>query len=291
MPEADAERTLILGCGYLGRILLATMASGALVAVSRAPARAALIAAAGAAVWVDDVTQAAGRERLARTLRGRLECALVLLPPTAYGSAPGAMAAILGNWLRELGVTRAVLASSTAVYGERNGADVDATTPIVADSPRAQRLLDIEQAWRATAPAARLLRLAGLYGPGRIVGARSVRAGDLLPGNGEAWLNLVRAEDAARALAACVMLEQAPAVGLISDGTPVRRTDYYTWLASALGAPPVRFAGGDRGTASRRCDPTATWSALALRPLYATYRAGLIDLLQAPGAPPHSRMN
>jgi len=292
MPERNAVTTLIIGCGYLGRFLLAGAPPGSCIVVTRSADRAAALAAAGAAALVADLTGTAGRERVSPALHGRVERALVLLPPSAFGVEPAIAATTLGAWLRKLGVARAVLASSTAVYGERDGADVDATTPVAVGSERARRLVDIEHGWRAVAPAARVVRLAGLYGPGRIVGAAAVRAGELLPGSGEAWLNLVRAEDAARALAAFATLDSAPETGLVSDGAPVQRIDYYTFLARSLAAPPVRFAGGGgRSGGSRRCHPDATWQALALRPRYADFRAGLADLLPAAAGPPHSRMN
>lgn len=292
MSELGAGATLIVGCGYLGRFLLTQAPPRSCVAVTRSPDRAAALEAAGATALVADPTDAAARERVSATLHGRVGRAVVLLPPSAFGVEPATAAASLAAWLRGLGVVRAVLASSTAVYAERDGAEVDATSPVAADDTRARRLLEIESGWRAAAPGARIVRLAGLYGPGRIVGAAAVRAGEVLPGSGAAWLNLVRAEDAARALAAFARFEAAPALGLVSDGTPVRRVDYYSFLASALVAPPVQFAGtGGRHGGSRRCDPTATWQALALRPRYPDFRAGLADLMPTAGGAPHSRMN
>ncbi len=60
--------------------------------------------------------------------------------------------------------------STTGVYGDRDGAWVDETTTPDGTSPRAARRIAAEQAWAARAQPGRavdLIRLAGIYGPGR----------------------------------------------------------------------------------------------------------------------------
>ena len=60
--------------------------------------------------------------------------------------------------------------STTGVYGDRGGAWVDETTAPDATSPRAGRRIAAEQLWAARAQPGRavdLIRLAGIYGPGR----------------------------------------------------------------------------------------------------------------------------
>ncbi|MEZ6192844.1 MAG: hypothetical protein R3C45_16350 [Phycisphaerales bacterium] len=79
--------------------------------------------------------------------------------------------------LRQTKVRRAVLVSSSAVYGQADGARVDADTQPVANSERAELLLKGEGLWLDAGPNYTVLRLAGLYGPGRVVGIQAVRDG------------------------------------------------------------------------------------------------------------------
>lgn len=271
----------VIGCGYLGRFVLDALPAAPHLALTRGSARHAELRSRGACPHALDVAAAAAPARLAGLVAAAgCRAALLLLPPSALGGAAAAVVRGLGQALREAGVQRAVLASSTAVYGEHAGAEVDAATPTPGAGVRAVQLAAIEQAWLASAPAGRVARLAGLYGPGRVVGRSTVEAGEPVPGDADAWLNLVRAEDAVAALLA-QLAEAVPSVVLVSDGTPVRRGDYYGHLATLLGRASPRFVGegGGRGGGSRRCDPRASWHALGCQPRYGDYRAGLADLL------------
>ena len=127
---------------------------------------------------------------------------------------------------------RAILVSSTAVFGDAGGGWVNAGSVASDTGARARRLLDIEACWRASLRDPYVLRLGGLYGRGRVVGRRTIEAGVALTGNGDDWLNLVRVEDAAAAALATARVAAPLRCGLITDGTPVLRRDYYAHLAA-----------------------------------------------------------
>ncbi|PKP80843.1 MAG: NAD(P)-dependent oxidoreductase, partial [Alphaproteobacteria bacterium HGW-Alphaproteobacteria-2] len=80
----------------------------------------------------------------------------------AAGEAIGAAAGRI-RWLGYL--------STTAVYGDRQGAWVDEDTPPAPTTPRGAARLEAERAWQALAERTGLplhiFRLAGIYGPGR----------------------------------------------------------------------------------------------------------------------------
>lgn len=270
---------LILGCGYLGRHLLPGLPTDSALAVTLSTARHAELTAMGAMPLACDL--GSGALPPATVLRNFHGVVHVLLPPSAFAApdAAGAVSAIVRQ-LEQCDVVRGVLASSTAVYGECHGEVVTAQSPATGAGPRAERLLAIEQAWLGAAFATRVLRFAGLYGPGRVIGRNSILHGEVLPGTGMEWLNLVRIEDAAQAMLAAARTTDTERIGLVADGTPVRRADYYGHLARLLGKPPPQFAGAaSRDGGSRRCDPASTWAVLACRPRYADYRAGLADLI------------
>ncbi len=269
---------LILGCGYLGRYLVSSLPAGSTLAVTRTTARHAELTALGARPVNADLGAGMLPDEVRRDFSGVV---YVLLPPSAF-SVPDAGDAIstIVKVLESCAVVRGVLASSTAVYGECHGGVVDAATPAAGSGPRAERLLAIEQAWLAARFDACVIRFAGLYGPGRVVGRNSIVHDELLPGTGTEWLNLIRIEDAALALRAAANCRDVVRLGLIADGAPVQRADYYAFLARLLGQMPPRFAGVTvRDGGSRRCDPASTWAALSCAPRYADFRAGLGDLV------------
>jgi len=154
-------RLVVFGLGYSGRaIALAAAASGAAVTVvtrdpGRAEARA--LAAAGLAVAGFDAPPLAGATHLVATAA-----------PDAAGDPVlaahrDAIVAARPAWIGYL--------STTGVYGDRGGAWVDETTEPAPGQPRSLRRRAAEAAWEAAAEEAGatldLIRLGGIYGPGR----------------------------------------------------------------------------------------------------------------------------
>jgi len=90
------------------------------------------------------------------------------VPPAEDGDAvlahfATALTASAANWIGYY--------STTGVYGDRQGATVDESTPPAPGQPRSIRRLAAETAWREMAAGRPLdiCRIAGIYGPGRSV--------------------------------------------------------------------------------------------------------------------------
>ena len=279
MSSHDA--TLLIGCGYLGAVMVRQLARGAVTAVTRSTRRHAALAAAGVRCLSCDLSASDLAAQLAAHLVGFRGAVFLIAPPSAWvDEDPRPALARLLDLLRAQQVTRAVLASSTAVYGDTDGAWVDAASAVQDKDARSHQLLAIEQAWMGAGLDSYVLRLAGLYGPGRIIGRDSIAHADALPGADDDWLNVVHIEDAARAMLATATAPSPLRYALISDGLPLLRRDYYGALARCMGAPPPRFGGtGGRRAGSRRCDSDASWAALALKPRWPDSRLALAALL------------
>ena len=82
-----------------------------------------------------------------------------------------------------------------------------------------------------------ILRLGGLYGPGRVPYLDQLRAGESIPAPSVGWLNLIHVDDAATIVVAVDQWlasresSDAPHVFCVSDGAPVQRRDYYGEVA------------------------------------------------------------
>ena len=198
-------------------------------------------------------------------------------------------------------VRRVVMTSSTGVYGQQNGERVDADTPAEPSDERGQLLLEGERVWLESSLDAYVVRFAGLYGPGRVVGMKAVREGAPLVGDPNAWLNLIHVDDAADLLLAVVTCDRPGRIDQGSDGLPVKRIEYYSFLAEKLGAPPVRMmdaaeasvkfnlpAGRLTRASSKQCDNVPTCQRTGWLPRYPTFRDGLRAIAeresQGPGA-------
>lgn len=287
MKPFSNRHIAIIGCGYLGTALARhSLAEGRVVVAStRNPNRAAALGDLGVVPVPLDLADLGAGHQLDRLLREPPEALFYLVPPgprpaLTLDEAPRQLVQIL----KMMPATRVVVASSTAVYGQCQGEWVTAETPAQASDDRGRALLAAEQLWSAL-PMARIVRLAGLYGPGRVIGQQDVSCGRKLPGSAERWLNLIEVSDAAALLAAVAASPNAQRIELGADGHPVTRGEYYQTLATLLNQAPPHFDGvvdaGPRGgrSASRRCDSRSTQRRTGWQPRYADYRAGLAAAL------------
>ena len=175
-----------------------------------------------------------------------------------------------------------VYTGSTGVFGQRDGSDVDEATPPAPGSATAAVLAQAERlVLDAAARGARasLVRLSGLYGPGRVGIAGRVRSGALALGPGDgAWMNFCHRDDAVAFVLAALDRGEQGAVWHGSDAFPVRRREAVEWIAARLGIPPPRTerpaAGPDRRI---RSDRTRAVLGVTLR--YPSFADGLAPLL------------
>lgn len=175
---------------------------------------------------------------------------------------------------------RVVFTSSSAVYGQADGEHVDETSPTEPSSPTAQVLVEAEQALLDRDTEVAILRLTGIYGPGRDRLLRLVEAGDAVVGTEPAWTNRIHAHDAATAVVLlATMTEQPPAVVVGTDDHAAPRDEVYGWLAEQLDAPPPVVddeRASSRGT--KRCHNDLLRS-LGWEPRYPTYRDGYAEMI------------
>jgi len=169
---------------------------------------------------------------------------LVYLPAPDRRDAH-AYRALFGDGLRHLleatgagAWRRVLLVSSSAVYGEHAGARVDERTPAAPLAFNGETLRDAERWLAAQCPGAVVLRLAGLYGPGRLDLLGRLRQGGVaVPRQARHWANRVHVDDAASAIAHLLRLAAPLEIYLGVDDTPLPMDILYDCLAHLAGAP------------------------------------------------------
>jgi len=280
---------VVAGCGWLGTALArALVARGARVTgVRRDPARAAALAALGVEPLALDLASSGAAERLPRA-DAFVAC------QSAGGDGPGPYRSAYVDANRALleaarsgGGGVLVYTGSTGVFGQRDGSDVDEESPLAPASPAAEVLAEAEALVRgAAAPSLRtcVVRLSGLYGPGRAGIVDRVRSGRLALGPGDdAWMNFCHLEDAVAFVLAALERGAPGAAYHGSDAEPSRRRDVVQWIADRLGIEPPRAEAGPPGP-SRRILSGRTRAALSVKLAHPTFRDGLAPLMPpAPG--------
>lgn len=283
MNNTTQRRVLVAGGGYLGRrVAMLEAARGAAVTVTtRSRSRAQALRADGFEV-IELALPRAPDAATAWHWPAAPQVLYFLMPPGAL-AGEGRVEAALDSLepLLEAGPpARVVLSSSTVVYGDQGGARVDAGSAAAGQGPRAERQLAIEAWWQARGLPLAIVRLAGLYGPGRIIGAAALARGEAVTGDPDAWLNLIHIDDAAALVYRLGSMDAPPAISLGVDDEPVRRRDYYGFVAASIGAS-LRFEPAAASRDSRRCDNTPTRLATGWVPTCPSYREGVAAGLAA----------
>lgn len=184
--------------------------------------------------------------------------------------------------------------STTGVYGDRDGAWVDEDTPPAPGQPRSQLRLTAEKQWVAAAGGRPLdlIRLAGIYGPGRSA-LDDVRSGQarrvIKPGH--AFGRIHRDDIAAGVLAAVHHPPGGTRVLNFVDDQPAESAAVIGHAAQLLGlpAPPaVPFETAVNGMSAmgrsfwaenRKVSNVMTKAALGIAWRYPSYREGLEAIL------------
>ncbi len=292
MDLLEGRRLVIFGCGYIGSAVARTAAArGAKVtALTRNLENGAALRAEGIAVVVGDL---AGEEWHAQ-IPGKADFVLNCVSSGGGGldgyrrSYVDGMASVIA-WARRQGPAGTmVYTGSTSVYSQGGGVAVDESTLTHGGGERAELLLQAEDLLRAAEGARRrwfVLRLAGIYGPGRHHVLDQVRAGEVA-GVGGNRLNLAHRDDIVSAIVMCLTApaELASDIFNVADDDPAPKRDVVAWLATTMGLPAPRFTG-EASTMGRAVTPdriilnAKLKVRLGWRPTYPTFREGYASFL------------
>ena len=194
-------------------------------------------------------------------------------------------------------IQRFIFISSTAVYGQDNGELVDENSACLPRTESGLALLEAENILMASRFATKtiILRLAGIYGPGRLLR----RTKDLLaaapivvPKN--SFLNLIHVDDAATVIENADKRAKPPCKYIVADGNPVQYRDYINCLAELISAPKPQYieplpneVKTSRYSSNKRLITSKMLAELGVQLTYSTYRQGLDDLQHTGHLPLH----
>jgi len=280
---------LIMGCGDVGRRVAAwhLQLGHCVTALARSVQSAAALEARGVHVVHGDLDEPQTLSMLPT------QDALIYYfapPPTSDIRDPR-----MGNFVNAISVqalpVRIVLISTSGVYGDCQGAWVTEDRAPHPDSERAQRRLHAEQQLQAWGAAHQvpvvILRVAGIYGAGRLPEKRLIAREPVLQESQSPWSNRVHIDDLVQACVAAGTRGQPAAIYNISDGHPSTMTDYFNRVADALNLqrpPQISFAQAQTELSSgmqsylaesKRLDNRRMREELAVIPRYPDLASGL----------------
>lgn len=223
------------------------------------------------------------------------DCLLVSVPPDAPGDP--VLRCYAEALARSPRLKAIVYLSTIGVYGDHGGAWIDEATEPAPISERSRARLEAERAWAAfaarTEKTLAILRLSGIYGPGRnalIQVARLTAKRVVKPGQ---VFNRVHVTDIAAAIQAS-LARRAGGVFNVTDDEPTPPGEPISFAADLLGiAPPLEVPFDEAAKTmtpmalsfyreSKRARNTKMKRELGLEPLrFPTYREGLRALFAA----------
>ncbi len=301
--KPSARRLAIFGAGYVGGALARrALADGwSVVALTRNVETAAELRALGCAVvvgelsgsaWWDAPELAGGAERVAVTVAAggggvagyQRSYVDGLRSVVGWGERVRASAGVASGDAGHL-----IYTSSTSVYPQGGGARVTEADAVGGEAETTRALIEAERiAGEWPGAGATVLRLAGIYGPGRVHLVEQVRSGEV-SGQADAHLNLVYREDIVDAMEAAWerragSKERGAEIYNVADEGAATKGEVVAWLAERLGVAAPRFtglpAGGRRAvTPDRVIDASKARAELGWRPAHATFREGYARVL------------
>ena len=136
---------------------------------------------------------------------------------------------------------RIVYISTTGVYGDCQGRWITEDEPVKPEADRARRRLDAERqllAWSAAAGVeVVILRVAGIYGPGKLPLARLRKGLPLIREEEAPFTNRIHSSDLVHIAIAAMQRGKPGEIYHACDGHPGTMTDYFKQVARKAGLP------------------------------------------------------
>lgn len=185
---------------------------------------------------------------------------------------------------------RFIFVSSTSVYGEENGEWVDETTPARSLHFSGKTLLEAEELVRSSGFHSTIVRLSGIYGPGRVRLINEARNAESIP-EGGGYTNRIHRDDCAAMLRFLVHGNGRHDLYLGTDDEPALRGEVLRWISERLGRAPRAEPAATRSRESTGSRGNKRCSNKRIREegysfLFPTYREGYGALLAAGAAVP-----
>jgi len=272
-------RVLIAGCGDVGGVLAELLLAGghAVYGLKRD--------SSSLPEGVRGVQADLLQSETLKDLPGRIDT-LVYMPTPGSRDRAGYQAIFLQGWKNLWSALdgepeRTLLVSSTAVYGESNGMEVDENTPARPARFNGEVLLEMERLVASSTQNLVVARLSGIYGPGRErLISQAATEGLEVQQAPPFFTNRIHRDDAARALQHLLELENPETLYVVTDDNPAPRYDVVKWLAVMQGkAAPVAIVNKQAGQGKRASNRRLRASGFDLH--YPDYRTGYGAVLAA----------
>ncbi len=195
----------------------------------------------------------------------------------------------LTNLLDEFGsrgqpISRLIFISSTAVYAQDQGEWVDETSATAPSHFSGKILLEAERVALESVYPASVVRLGGIYGPGRTSLIDKVASGEARGSSSPVFTNRIHRDDCARVIWHTLGLQQPASIYVAVDHEPADQRDVMNWIAARMGVALPRAENESVGESRKVRSNKRCSNQLLLNSgysfLYPTFREGYESLIR-----------
>ncbi len=256
------SKILIAGCGYVGKELASRLVGKGLEVLCLSRSK---VSSPGTNCPIDYLRADLSDPTALLQLPGELDGIVFCAAPDTYDEAAyrkvyvdglaNLQAAISGKTTPE---ARMIYVSSTGVFGQADGEWVNEESDTYPDHFGGKILLEGESLAFSSGLQTSILRLGGIYGPGRDSLIKQIKRGELSSNRVEqSYTNRIHRDDAVGILEFLLLLpaEKLQKIYLGVDSEPASRNDVVDWLSVQLGVSPCfqKNTTPIRGGGNKRC--------------------------------------
>lgn len=286
-------RALIVGCGYVGLPLGAELVRQGheVFGMRRSDTGNADLQTAGIKPVVADITKPTDLAKLYGPFDWVVNCVSSTRGEQDYREVYLQGTRNLLEWLASAPPTKYVYTSSTSVYGQTDGSSVKESSPTEPQSESAQVLVETEKllldAAREKNFPAVILRVAGIYGPGRgHLFQQYLRNEAKISGAGDRFINMIHLDDVVGSIVTALKSGRAGDIYNAVDDEAIAQVHFFRWLSETLGKEMPPFAteaentGRKRGLTNKKVQNRRLKMELGYQFKFPNFRAGYTAEIQ-----------
>lgn len=281
MGNTASNKVLIVGCGDLGTSVAQGLAQVGFDVVGLGRSAKDI---AGVKYIQADVTQP-----VTLSLLEGMQPQMILYCVAAGGQSDveyksayvDGLANVLATQVNNPNLQHVFFVSSTRVYGQSTNELIDESVPAIASDFGGQRLLEAEAVLQQACCKSTVLRLSGIYGPGRLRMVHLAKSPDSWPVT-NTWSNRIHRDDAAAFIAFLIKQVAADITPqpcyIVTDALPVSQYEVLNYIAEKLGVnsiPAMPAVEGGKRLANKAMHATGF---VLLHP---DYRSGYQSLISS----------
>ena len=173
-------------------------------------------------------------EEILKKLIDKGSVIIYLAAPQNNGVTDKTLYNFLSN-IKRSNVKKIIYVSTSGVYGDKKDQTVDEKSELNPITDRAKRRVDAENQIQKSSIKYTILRVPGIYGSNRLPMQRIKERLPLINKEICKHTNLIHAKDLSKIIMGCITTDKTNNMIMnVSDGTPIKTTEYYLHIYDAL---------------------------------------------------------